>query len=131
VALNHTNTGADQRKSCARTSVLTRTTHGPLKSEYSLGGAERMPHSQRGRKVGHFAAVTMAQRLSSPTSAVASVWVSSAHLECPTLQQQLSRQRLDNCLILRSCVACQVGVSKWSPKGVLERRPGPYADVFS
>jgi hypothetical protein len=35
VALNHTNTGADQRKSWARTPALTRTTHGPLKSEYS------------------------------------------------------------------------------------------------
>jgi uncharacterized protein YPO0396 len=36
VALNHTNTGADQRKSWARTPALTRTTHGPLKSEYSI-----------------------------------------------------------------------------------------------
>jgi hypothetical protein len=35
VALNHTNTGADQRKSWTRTPALTRTTHGPLKSEYS------------------------------------------------------------------------------------------------
>ena len=35
MALNHTNTGADQRKSWARTPALTRTTHGPLKSEYS------------------------------------------------------------------------------------------------
>jgi hypothetical protein len=35
VALNHTNTGADQRKSWARTPAPTRTTHGPLKSEYS------------------------------------------------------------------------------------------------
>lgn len=36
MALNHTNTGADQRKSWARTTALTRTTHGPLKSEYSI-----------------------------------------------------------------------------------------------
>ena len=35
MALNHTNTGADQRKSWDRTLALTRTTHGPLKSEYS------------------------------------------------------------------------------------------------
>jgi hypothetical protein len=35
VALNHTNTGADQRKSWARTPALTRTTRGPLESEYS------------------------------------------------------------------------------------------------
>ncbi|XAS66353.1 hypothetical protein V3C33_12690 [Micrococcaceae bacterium Sec5.7] len=38
MALNHTNTGADQRKSWARTPALTRTTYGPLKSEYSLIG---------------------------------------------------------------------------------------------
>ncbi|MGY2746010.1 hypothetical protein ACVWZ8_003127 [Arthrobacter sp. UYCu723] len=36
MALNHTNTGADQRKPWARTPALTRTTHGPLKNEYSL-----------------------------------------------------------------------------------------------
>ncbi|WP_426995673.1 hypothetical protein [Pseudarthrobacter sp. N5] len=37
MALNHTNTGADQRKPWARTPALTRTTHGPLKNEYSPG----------------------------------------------------------------------------------------------
>ena len=36
MALNHTNTGAEQRKSRDRTPALTRTTHGPLKSEYSV-----------------------------------------------------------------------------------------------
>ncbi|QCO96726.1 hypothetical protein FCN77_02045 [Arthrobacter sp. 24S4-2] len=36
MAFNRTNTGADQRKSWARTPALTRTTHGPLKSEYSV-----------------------------------------------------------------------------------------------
>ncbi|MET3176831.1 UNVERIFIED_ORG: hypothetical protein ABIB52_004709, partial [Arthrobacter sp. UYCu721] len=35
MALNNTNTGADQRKPRARTPALTRTTHGPLKNEYS------------------------------------------------------------------------------------------------
>jgi hypothetical protein len=35
VALDHTNTGADQRNSWAWTPAPTRTTHGPLKGEYS------------------------------------------------------------------------------------------------
>jgi hypothetical protein len=46
VALNHTNTGADQRKSWARTPALTRTTRGPLKSEYSVHLPVEMARSQ-------------------------------------------------------------------------------------
>ncbi|XAS68217.1 hypothetical protein V3C33_02510 [Micrococcaceae bacterium Sec5.7] len=42
MALNHTNTGADQRKSWARTPALTRTTYGPLKSEYSAFGQHEL-----------------------------------------------------------------------------------------
>ena len=47
MALNHTNTGADQRKSWDRTLALTRTTHGPLKSEYSrLAAAAPLDHAR-------------------------------------------------------------------------------------
>ncbi len=46
MALNHTNTGADQRKSWARTPALTRTTHGPLKNEYSPVAGEPQQFSQ-------------------------------------------------------------------------------------
>ncbi len=46
MAPNRTNTGANQRKPRARTPALTRTTHGPLKNEYSLtiGDPKWAPH---------------------------------------------------------------------------------------